>query len=256
MKLKIGLSFFVLVLFINFFLAMYNNQIDKSSYTDWISAFCNLIMAGATVSAVITARNYLAQFTAQEGYKIAISVVNDDLLKITDYAFVLTSYNELYKIIDDNKKIFPNRNDIAKLNPYITRLQGDRIRFNEYFNQLEQKIKKLHTYGLEISDEKFQCFVNILSSCKDILEEINDILKKASKLSKLIESQYYENKRLNHNYDNNPSGTYFEMDRFKDYIPHPLNIANDKWEMLLKSYDLFFSNNKSITDIFKVKKAL
>jgi hypothetical protein len=37
-------------------------------------------MAGATVAAVLTARNYLAQFTAQEGFKIAIALVNDKML--------------------------------------------------------------------------------------------------------------------------------------------------------------------------------
>ena len=256
MKFKLGLSLFVLILFINFFLAIYNNQIDRSSYTDWISAFCNLIMAGATVSAVITARNYLAQFTAQEGYKIAISLVNDDLLKLTDYVSIISAYKNLYNKIDANKKILPSRNDVTMLNSYIKSLQGERVKFKEYFNHFKIKLKKLHTYGLEISDEKEQYFKSIIISCEGILEEVNDLLIKASKIAQLIESQYFENRRSNYNYDNNLSGTYFDIDRFIDYVPHPLNITNDKWEMLLKSYYQFFSKDKSITDIFKVKKAL
>lgn len=74
---------FVFVLIGQFISSIYSNLIDKSSYTDWISAFCNVVMAGATVVAVLAAKNYLAQFTAQEGNKIALSLLNDKLPKTT-----------------------------------------------------------------------------------------------------------------------------------------------------------------------------
>ncbi|EKD5160980.1 hypothetical protein OR235_004572, partial [Enterobacter cloacae] len=139
MKFKLGLFLFVLVLFINFFLAIYHNQIDKSSYTDWIAAFCNLIMAGATVSAVITARNYLAQFTAQEGYKIAISLVNDDLLKIKEYKSVLNAHKMLYKKIDDNKKILPRRGHLGFLKQDMILLNNQSIALKNYIGEIKLK---------------------------------------------------------------------------------------------------------------------
>ena len=98
-KLFITLIMFSLlvVLFSGFFYSVYTNTIDKSSYTDWISAFCNVVIAGATVGAVITARNYLAQFTAQEGYKLAIKLVNEDFPKIKENLSII---NQEYVNID------------------------------------------------------------------------------------------------------------------------------------------------------------
>ncbi|EPD2608626.1 hypothetical protein [Yersinia enterocolitica] len=74
---------FIVSLFGQFMLSIRMNLLEKSSYTDWISAFCNVVMAGATVVAVLAAKNYLAQFTAQEGNKIALSLLNDKLPKTT-----------------------------------------------------------------------------------------------------------------------------------------------------------------------------
>lgn len=256
-KMKVALIFllFIIVLLINFFLSIYNNAIDKSSYTDWISAFCNIIMAGATVSAVITARNYLAQFTAQEGYKIAISLVNDDLLKIKDFSSVLASYNQLYKKINENSHILPKRSQLGVLQPYIADLYTNKIVFDKHVNELKMKIKKLHTYGLEISGTKRDSFDNIILSCDEILSEVNDLIIKANKIAKSIEEHYNRNKSENYNYDNNPSGTLFTLSRFESFIPHALENINDEWKTLTDNYEFFFSYDNAITDIFKVKKA-
>ena len=69
---------FMVAMIGNLFFSICTNNIDKSSYTDWISAFCNVAMAGSTVVAVLTVRNYSAQFTAQKGYKSAVNLVNNE----------------------------------------------------------------------------------------------------------------------------------------------------------------------------------
>lgn len=101
-KVIIGLAvFFMLALVGNFFYSIYAKMIDKSSYTDWISAFCNVVMAGATVAAVLTARNYLAQFTAQEGYKLAIHLVNNDFPQLGDnLKAILNGFEQIKKVLD------------------------------------------------------------------------------------------------------------------------------------------------------------
>lgn len=255
MKLALAFSLFMFMLFVNFFFSIYNNAIDKSSYTDWISAFCNVIMAGATVSAVITARNYLAQFTAQEGYKIAISLVNDELLKIKDISSLLASYDELHKVIDANIHFVPRRNHLGLLKPYISNLQNKKISFDKSVNEIKLKIKKLHTYGLEISKSKRTFFDSIIFSYDEILKETNDLIDKAQNIARLIEEQYEENKRTNYDYDNKGDGTYFTLSRFESFIPHALEKINDEWKELTDSYESFFSYDIAITDIFKVKKA-
>lgn len=255
MKFKSRLFLFAFILFIYFFSVIYNKQIDKSSYTDWISAFCNLVMAGATVSAVITARNYLAQFTAQEGYKIAISLINDDLLNIKVFDSVLVAHKSLYDKIDKHKKILPMQKHVGFLKPNIITLQSEVIALDGYVNELKLKIKKLHTYGLELTKNKTIFFTSILLSCEGILSEANDLLKKAQRISDLIDENYKENKSRDYDYDRVQSGTVFELKRFESFIPNPIEVIKSKWEVLLENYELFFSEDYSITEIFKVKKA-
>ncbi|EKD5159117.1 hypothetical protein OR235_002652, partial [Enterobacter cloacae] len=101
-------------------------------------------------------------------------------------------------------------------------------------------------------------FESILLSCEDILRETKDLLSKSKKISEQIEGLYTENKSCNYNYDNNaqPSGIVFELKNFESFIPHPVEQVMDKWQILLENYEAFFEKDNSITEIFKVKKAL
>lgn len=51
--------------------------VTKGIDASFVSAVMDSIMAGTAILAVLAARNYLAQFTAQEGYKEAIELMND-----------------------------------------------------------------------------------------------------------------------------------------------------------------------------------
>lgn len=258
MKLKLLLSSFICFLFVNFFLAIYFNQIDKSSYTDWVSAFCNIVMAGATVSAVITARNYLAQFTAQEGYKIAISLINDDLLKLKSHFSIIVVCQSLQKKIDEHKEFLPRRSHLSLLESQIQKLNGEINDFSKYIYEVKLKIKKLHTYGLEVSRDKEVFFDNILNYCEKILEEAKDLRSKSIKINSFVDNQYKENKSRDYRYDSSdyPGGTLFTLERFESCIPNPFSVTDDIWNNLMKEHDLFFKKDNSITEIFKVKKAL
>ncbi|EON3359634.1 TPA: hypothetical protein ACHJX8_004358 [Yersinia enterocolitica] len=70
---------FIVSLFGQFMLSIRMNLLEKSSYTDWISAFCNVVMAGTAIVALMAAKNYLTE----EGRKIALSLLNDKLPKTT-----------------------------------------------------------------------------------------------------------------------------------------------------------------------------
>lgn len=123
--------------------SIYTDNIDKSSYTDWISAFCNVVMAGATVAAVMTAKNYLAQFTAQEGYKEAIVLVNNIMPEI---ALGLNSINQEYKKIGF---FFSDIKDTSYI--YKDSLDRHLRSLEASTNELSESLLKMHTYLSNIS---------------------------------------------------------------------------------------------------------
>lgn len=151
--------------------------IDKGSYPDWISSVCNIVMACATVGAVLTARNYLAQFTAQEGYKLAIKFFNESFHEILPLSI------KLEESIGDVVKFY---NDIAdegisdvELNGFISNthnISAKLFKFNEYKKSLDKELNSIATYGLHLNDEWDFLY-------KQLTEDLNDLGKLFSEFS-------------------------------------------------------------------------
>lgn len=151
--------------------------IDKGSYPDWISSVCNIVMACATVGAVLTARNYLAQFTAQEGYKLAIKFFNESFHEILPLSI------KLEESIGDVVKFY---NDIAdegisdvELNGFISNthnISAKLFKFNEYKKSLDKELNSIATYGLHLNDEWGFLY-------KQLTEDLNDLGKLFSEFS-------------------------------------------------------------------------
>ncbi|UAN54648.1 hypothetical protein KGP26_29205 (plasmid) [Serratia sp. JSRIV002] len=51
-----------------------------SDFTNWIIALANITMAFAAIAAWRSARKYLATFFAQEGYRLAIEFINQNII--------------------------------------------------------------------------------------------------------------------------------------------------------------------------------
>ncbi|WP_338629058.1 hypothetical protein [Yersinia intermedia] len=81
---------FIVSLFVQFMLSIRMNLLEKSSYTDWISAFCNVVMVGTAIVAVVEATKYLQKSLSQDGYKIALSLLNDKLIKTALFSGVIS----------------------------------------------------------------------------------------------------------------------------------------------------------------------
>jgi hypothetical protein len=75
--MTILLSFFVSVLLGNLLYAIYADLIDKSSYTDWISAFCNVVMATVAVIALVKAKQIWDDKGKDVGHKYAMELLTE-----------------------------------------------------------------------------------------------------------------------------------------------------------------------------------
>ncbi|WET13532.1 hypothetical protein P2W49_12535 [Yersinia intermedia] len=156
-----------------FIYTIYNNAFEPSSYTDWISAFCNIIMAGATVVAVLAAKNYLAQFTAQEGYKKAIEFKNISLHEFVKLFLINKNIGTIQKNITklhDGKLINTNRiNDILLA---ITEITASRDNIFKAELKLKKELADIGSYGVILTRDKF----NQINMIWDFNDELFTIL--------------------------------------------------------------------------------
>ncbi|EKN3461727.1 hypothetical protein ACQIBV_004724 [Yersinia enterocolitica] len=173
-KVLIALAaLFVVALIGQFMFSIYSNLIDKSSYTDWISAFCNIIMTGATVVAVVEAKKYLQKSLSQDGYKIALSLLNDKLLKTTLLAGVinkilfLQSYIQNYRNIDDffegdGKFEISNQERNILIKMFDSKMELDKIFHQNIFNinqEIQLDIFRMKNTGTDFNNNEYGVFL-------------------------------------------------------------------------------------------------
>lgn len=150
----------------------------KDGY-NYISALANVVIATSAVMAYLTARNYLPQLTTQEGYKIAIHMVNNELQStsvISDSIFAAKNMDVFLKKLDgknasdaDNKKL---NQDIIKFNKVI-------LNAKQYEQSINHYVSTMKTYGLEPAPDRkvyFDGFRQSLNQINIALHEIKIIL--------------------------------------------------------------------------------
>lgn len=254
MNKKVLITFaalFVVALIGQFMFSIYSNLIDKSSYTDWISAFCNVVMAGATVGAVLIARNYLAQFTAQEGYKIAIDLVNNHLLSIKKLKSVETDYFKLHDYITSNPIFLPKKSHLSNMKTMIDNVTTQYGILQQYINKIDKILLQLKTYGIRVSIQKDECFTEIREYLDKANIECNDLIKKSNYLIGIMESLHEQNIKDNPTFDTDPSGgLQFKLENFKEYKPNGRSILVTNLDNAISSLDKFISGDGSIIKLF------
>lgn len=245
-KVIIGLAvFFMLALFGNLFYSIYAKMIDKSSYTDWISAFCNVVMAGATVAAVLTARNYLAQFTAQEGFKIAIALVNDKMLSLVKHVNVINDYSCLHdKIFDFEGKVIEKAmiTEITDLRVMLVRSYYPLK--NLYQNIVEDK-RKLDTYGIDVHENKREHYNSMMDNLSTFLRECDDLIEKSTTIAKT--STYLYDNDLGR-YEKNVFSV--KREKFKEPIPAKEQVR-EHWLAVMYNFTSLRKHGSSVNKIFK-----
>ncbi|KLR21070.1 hypothetical protein ABR28_15590 [Enterobacter hormaechei subsp. hoffmannii] len=73
---------FVLFLVALILLIVFNGTAKTSDVSNWIIAFANIAMAAAAVGAWRAARKFLSEFFAQEGYRLAIALINENVIHL------------------------------------------------------------------------------------------------------------------------------------------------------------------------------
>ncbi|HDL7478351.1 TPA: hypothetical protein PXN76_000446 [Yersinia enterocolitica] len=242
-----------------FIYTIYNNTFEPSSYTDWISAFCNIIMAGATVVAVLVAKNYVAQFTAQEGYKIAIELVNDVFPKHEGLKKVVPLCNTALTIVN---KVLEQESVSGKemftLKSILSECSSMSENANSVYIEVSKLLFKTKTYGLYPSHEREYYFYNFINNVeianfelKELVNELKSIIKNTDEFNMCRHNGVARKDGVNF-YDRD-----IVMDNIKgNSLSSLLGRFNATVKQMSSSHKDFIGKDNTITELFKVKGLL
>lgn len=234
--------------------------ITKGMDSSFVSACMDVVMAGAAVGAVLIARNYLAQFTAQEGYKIAIELVNDVFPKHERLKTVVPRCNTALTIVN---KVIEHESSSEKEVSILKSILSECNRMSEDANSVYREINKLlfktKTYGLYPSNERDYYFYNFINTVGLVSSELKEL---ANDLGVVYENIEVCRKSKNQavvitthdaSFDNNA----LALDRIKNnFLSLRVDEVNATFKQMSSSHDNFIGKDNTITELFKVKGLL
>ncbi|WP_164092431.1 hypothetical protein [Kluyvera georgiana] len=222
-------------------------SVTKGIDASFVSAVMDSIMAGTAILAVLAAKNYMEQFTAQEGFKLAFSLVNEEMLSITKHANVLMDYLNLQQKIKD----YDGQVAITDLSNNLTiaqkKLKNSLSELDRLYNGMIEKKRKLDTYGIDAHKLKVEYYSNMIENlgafireCKDLDVKVNTIIEKIILFSG---KNLYQHSKI-----------VFTVSSFKfdEPISDP-EVVRQYWLNAIQSYELFRKDGRRITNLFQVR---
>jgi len=130
---------------------VYPDVLYSTKITDWISAFCNILMAGAAFGGYYIAKNWQKQKMDEDAYQLFKKIVLHNYRNIANVYSDLYTWLDYYSVIiaslpDRGKNHMPN---IDKVNGFFEQLQG-------VFNlrqELEDNILYIEKLGWKLKPE-------------------------------------------------------------------------------------------------------
>ena len=161
---------------------------ETGSAADWVASVANAVMAITAVFAFIVARSWLPQLTTQEGYKLAIELVNDHYIWLGVQNSVLTDVTRpvLYIQHQFDRVSFTGSPEVSA---------GELIKALEQAVQLHKTRRdrmgqirlRLDTYGLRVThayEDRFLALDRAYMHASDAAASILQTLKETQELSK------------------------------------------------------------------------
>ncbi|POU03931.1 hypothetical protein C3369_00780 [Escherichia sp. ESNIH1] len=224
---------------------------ETGSAADWVASVANAIMAITAVFAFIVARSWLPQLTTQEGYKLAIQLVNDhyiwlgpqnSLLREAGLPMAYIRHFQDGKTMADSTVTYENimaSLDESLLEHKKRRDTMDKIRF------------RLGTYGLyethsvrarfEALDGAYLRACDAAATLRAILSEMNERLK--------VFPNYRPGSGMGYNQPVDDMLLYF-----LEYAEKTYETLEKEFKRMVQTHKVLFDARPTIGTLFEVKK--
>jgi len=145
---------FVLFLIILLMLIIFNGTAKTSDVSNWIIAFANIAMAAAAVVAWRGARRFLSEFFAQEGYRLAIEFVNENVIHLgINNEFIVRTQEALAVCSDLNGNRYSEHGN-KRFTYAVSQLEALLISHKDWLKNMRSLSFRMETYGIYAAENK------------------------------------------------------------------------------------------------------
>ncbi|ELR8757081.1 hypothetical protein PXV26_004433 [Escherichia coli] len=222
---------------------------ETGSAADWVASVANIMMAITAALAFIVARNWLPQLTTQEGYKLAIRLVNE-------YVLPLDKTNPFRENVSDTLAEFltlSHRERLISCEKTFTRLWSEYEHIESQVSTVKKLLKQMETYGVKPAPDRkpaFEAMVKALNTCAGLVKAQWLLLSVAyhggpssEKMDVLLQADTYG---LINRLDNG--------EQWEDLSTEMLQELDNAWTSVTENQQAFLGTDSQIGKLFKVKK--
>lgn len=235
---------FVLFLIVLLMLIIFNGTAKTSDVSNWIIAFANIAMAAAAVVAWRGARRFLSEFFAQEGYRLAIEFVNENVIHLgINNEFILRAQKALAVCSELNGKRHSEQ-DNKRFAYAVSQLEALLISHNDWLNNMRSLSFRMETYGIYAAENKKKAMAEMVIALDSMIllgERALGNLKNDSNL-----------------YNGYVSDSVQRLQPFKSShlseTRELLKEINKEWNLMVLERDKFLSGGKHAKELFTVRE--
>lgn len=236
---------FVLFLIVLVLLIVFNGTAKTSDVSNWIIAFANIAMAAAAVGAWRAARKFLSEFFAQEGYRLAIALINENVIHLgIDNEFTLRAQKAIVvcrQLHGEEHTDLNHERFRQALSQFVT-LHGHH---RTWLRDSRSLSFRMETYGIYAAEGK-------KAALAEMLLALDSMVLLGDKLISLLREDFnvYE---LKMKFRTNLSTPF--RSKHLDEMQEILQRINDEWNLMWSSRDKLLSGGKHARTLFVVRES-
>jgi hypothetical protein len=236
---------FVLFLIVLLMLIIINGTAKTSDVSNWIIAFANIVMAAAAVMAWRAARKFLAEFFAQEGYRLAIALINENVIHLgIDNKFTVY-VQQVIVICQRLHNEIHTDNNYAQFKYALSQLETLQKQHSTWLSNIRSLSFRMETYGIYAAEGKKAALTDMVSALHKMIRQGDGLLALLREDFGAYDQKIKKRENL---YMHFRSKHLSEMKEIQSQI-------NLEWNQMLLSRTALLSGGKHARTLFMVRES-
>lgn len=226
---------------------IYGHGGQSSEVSNWVIAGANIVMAFAAVMAFKTAKRYLNEFFAKEGYRHAIEMINENIIHLgIDNRLI----NICQEVVLSYEKLMDGEYSQESTDKLIKKSQifNEAVELHKsYLKNINELSFKIEIYGIYVSKEKKKSWTDMVLHLDGVIRNselfFSHISMEAPDFKSILDLLRYPNDLSKQK----------ELNNIKDNIQEHFKKINAEWNGMISNRHDFLSGDKHVKSLFVVK---
>ncbi|EFH9241373.1 hypothetical protein V7423_004306 [Escherichia coli] len=170
-------TLFVQLLVLLLLLIIFNGTAKTSDVSNWIIAFANIAMAAAAIGAWRAARKFLSEFFAQEGYRLAIALVNENVIYLGDKNRYQRCAEEAVATCQRLSGAEHTRIGTEQLAAAVEAFKHLHHKHKAWLDNIHSLVFQMETYGLHPATDKQAALTEMTTALASMVSQGDSLLE-------------------------------------------------------------------------------